>query len=350
VRLGFFGSGGIIPPNGNQDSLILSNVDIKIVPESKEAGKSAFKIAGSGCMIIMGRRNFRPPGKMNSRSKTLCAVMIFWTASTWAAIPPDAMTAELTRATEEAYTRYVQATEARVKGEMAQPEKFLYIDGLPASRRTQVEQQLKRGEIYMERIATLDASHHNINIPDALVHHWIGDVFVKGATIRQGVELAQDYAHHQDIYKPELIRSKLISHEGNDFKIFYRLRKHKVITVTLDTEHEVKFFSPDAAHEYSRSASTRITEVDHADQPDESEQPVGHDSGFLWRIDSWWRWEERDGGLYIECESVSLTRDIPTGLGWMIGPFVTSIPKESLQNTMSSTRSALMSRMAAARK
>lgn len=265
-------------------------------------------------------------------------------------MPPEVITAELKQVTVEAYSRYVQATEARVKGEMARPGEFLYIDGLPAPRRAQVQQQLKRGEIFMDRLETLDARHQSINIPDGLVHHWIGDVYVPGATIKQAVELAQDYAHHQDIYKPELVRSKLLSHEGNDFKIFYRLRKHKVITVTLNTEHDVRYLSLDAAHEYSRSASTRIAEVDQADQPDEHEKPVGQDGGFLWRIDSWWRWEERDGGLYIECESVSLTRDIPTGLGWMIGPFVTSIPKESLQSTMSSTRSALLARMGATRK
>jgi hypothetical protein len=287
---------------------------------------------------------------MNRRSKVVFVLALATAVATLAAKPPDAMTAELTQPTIEAYTRYVQATDARIKGEMARPSEFLYIDGLPASRRVQVERQLKRGEIFMDRLETLDSSHHAINIPDGLVHHWIGDVFVPGGSIKQAVALAQDYAHHQDIYKPELIRSKLLSHDGNDFKIFYRLRKHKVITVTLDTEHDVHFYSRDAAHEYSRSASTRITEVDHAGQPDELEKPVGQDSGFLWRIDSWWRWEERDGGLYIECESVSLTRDIPTGLGWLVGPFVTSIPKESLQNTMGSTRSALLVRMAEARK
>ncbi|HLY63506.1 MAG TPA: hypothetical protein VKV95_22430 [Terriglobia bacterium] len=287
---------------------------------------------------------------MKIRSKFLCALIIFWAASTLAAIPPEVITVELKQATAEAYNRYVQATEARVKGEMARPGGFLYIDGLPAPRRAQIEQQLKRGEIFMDRLDTLDSRQRSIDIPDGLVHHWIGDVFVPGATVKQAVELSQDYAHHQDIYKPELVRSKLLSHDGNDFNIYYRLRKHKVITVTLDTEHEIHYSSPDPAHEYSRSASTRVAEVDRADLPDEREKPVGKDGGFLWRIDSWWRWEERDGGVYIECESVSLTRDIPTGLGWMIGPFVTSIPRESLQNTMSSTRSALLARMAAAHK
>jgi hypothetical protein len=81
--------------------------------------------------------------------------------------------------------------------------------------------------------------------------------------------------------------------------------------------------------------------VADADTPNEREKPVGNDGGFLWRMNSYWKFEEKDGGVYIECESISLTRDIPTGLGWLIKPFVTSIPKESLQMTMGSTRAAL---------
>ena len=97
----------------------------------------------------------------------------------------------------------------------------------------------------------------------------------------------------------------------------------------------------DSRRWYSRSYSTRIAEVANADTPNEHEKPLGHDGGFLWRINSYWKFEEKDGGVYIECESISLTRDIPTGLGWLIKPFITSIPKESLEMTMGSTRAAL---------
>ena len=138
------------------------------------------------------------------------------------------------------------------------------------------------------------------------------------------------------------MRSRLISREGNDFKIYYRLRKRKVITVTLNTYHDVHYFPIDSTRWYSRSYSTRIAEVADADTPNEHEKPVGQDGGFLWRINSYWKFEEKDGGVYVECESISLTRDIPTGLGWLITPFVTSIPKESLEMTMGSTRAALV--------
>jgi hypothetical protein len=254
---------------------------------------------------------------------------------------PAVMSAELRPRTVEAFDRYVQLTEARINGEVSQTEKFLYVDGLPPARCSQVLAALKRGEIFMERLETLDASGHKIEAPEAIIHHWLGAVFVPGANLRETLALVQDYNRHQDIYKPEVVRSRLLTHQGNDFTIYYRLRKKKVITVTLNTNHDVRYFPLDSTRWYSRSYSTRIAEVANADTPNEREKPIGHDGGFLWRINSYWKFQEKDGGVFIECESISLTRDIPTGLGWLIKPFVTSIPKESLKMTMGSTRSAL---------
>jgi hypothetical protein len=251
------------------------------------------------------------------------------------------MSAELTPKTIEAFDRYVQLTEARINGEVSQTDKFLYVDRLPQPRRAQVLAALKRGEIFMERLQTLDASGHKMEAPEAIIHHWLGAAFVPGATLQQTIALMQDYNRHQDIYKPEVVRSRLLTHQGNDFKIYYRLRKKKVITVTLNTNHDVRYFPLDSTRWYSRSYSTRIAEVANADTSNEHEKPIGHDGGFLWRINSYWRFEQKNGGVYIECESISLTRDIPTGLGWLIKPFVTSIPKESLEMTMGSTRAAL---------
>jgi len=256
-------------------------------------------------------------------------------------LTPEVMSAELRPKTVEAFDRYVQLTEARINGEVSQTEKFLYLDELPAPRRSEVLAALKRGEIFMEQLQTLDASGHTMEAPEAIIHHWLGAVFVPGANLPQTLALVQDYNHHQDIYKPEVVGSRLISHTGNDFQIYYRLRKKKVITVTLNTNHDVHYFPIDSTRWYSRSYSTRIAEVVNADTPNEREKPVGQDEGFLWRINSYWRFEEKEGGVYLECKSISLTRDIPTGLGWLIKPFVTSIPKESLEMTMGSTRAAL---------
>ena len=260
---------------------------------------------------------------------------------------PEVLSVDLKPPTVEAFERYVKATEARLEKELSRPETFLYVDDLPQARRAEARAILQRGEIYMERLKTLDASGREMKAPDALIHHWVGAVFIRGASLRETLELVQDYDRHEDIYKPEVVRSKLVQRQGNDFKFFYRWRKKKLITVTLNSDHDVHYFPVDATHCHSRSYSTRIAEVADADTPSEKEKPVGNDGGFVWRIDSYWRFVERDGGVYVECESISLTRGIPSLLKWLIGPFVTGIPKESLQMTMGSTRSALLAKIAA---
>jgi hypothetical protein len=254
---------------------------------------------------------------------------------------PEVISADLAPQTLEGFNRDVQITEARIDKEVTRPGAFLFIEGLPEPKRSETVASIHKGEIYMERLETHDASGAAINAPGGLIHHWIGAVFITGAKLRQVLELVQDYDHHQDIYQPEVVRSRLIHHEGNDYQIFYRLRKKKVITVTLNTNHDVQYLPIDATHSRSRSVATRIAEVADADQPGEHEKPIGHDGGFLWRLNSYWRFEEKDTGVYVEVESLSLTRDIPFGLGFMIRPFVTSIPRESLLNTLGSTRLAV---------
>jgi hypothetical protein len=275
-------------------------------------------------------------------AKTLHSFILALAFSIVAVHPPSASGVELRPETVAAFGRYVQLTEARFNDEVEQPGKFLFFDRLPRERRDQVLATLERGEIIMECLQTLDPSGHPIEAPAALIHHWLGAAFVSGATLPGTLALMQDYDRHQDIYKPEVARSRLLSRDGNDFKIYYRLRKKNVITVTLNTYHDVQYVQVDSARWYSRSISTRIAEVENADTPQEREKPADNDDGFLWRLNSYWKFEEKDGGVYIECESISLTRDIPAGLGWLIKPFVTSIPKESLEMTMGSARSALM--------
>ena len=256
----------------------------------------------------------------------------------------EVISADLQPQTVEAFNRYVKATEARINQELARPGGFLYVEELAEPQRSQVLASLKSGNIYMEQLHTRDSSGKEMTAPDGLIHHWMGAVFIPCVTLQQTLELVEDYNNHQDIYKPEVVRSRLIERRGNDFKIYYRLRKKKVITVILNTDHDVHYFPVDSTHCYSRSYSTRIAQVANADTPQEYEKPVGHDGGFLWRLYSYWRFEQKDGGVYVECESISLTRDLPPVIGRFIKPFITEIPKESLQMTMGSTRSALQAR------
>ena len=158
----------------------------------------------------------------------------------------------------------------------------------------------------------------------------------------QVLTLLQDYDHHSIYYSPEVTKSKMLEHSGDDFNVYFRLTRKKIITVVLDTEYEVHYQRLDATRAQSRSYSTRVVEIEHPGEPNERAMPPGNDDGFMWRLYSYWRFSEADHGVYVQCEAISLTRDIPTGLNWLIGPFIESIPRESLDFTLGSTRAAVL--------
>jgi hypothetical protein len=265
------------------------------------------------------------------------------------ALATPARAEDLQPKTVEAFDHYVQVSEAQIDAGLARREAFLWVENLPLDRRAEAEAQLRAGQVVIERLDTLHPSNPRspIPVPDGMIHHWIGTVFIPGATLAQTLALEEDYDHQQEYFRPDVMRSKILRHDGNDFTIELRLYKKKVISTVLDTEHEVHYTPVDATHAWSRSRTTRIQEVDNAGEKDERLEPAGHDRGFLWRMNTYWRFEEKDGGTYVECQSISLTRDIPTGLAWLIGPYVTSVPRESLTFTLATTRSAVLQRIAA---
>ena len=244
--------------------------------------------------------------------------------------------ADLQPRTVAAFDRYVKVAET----DMAARAEYLRLDALPEAQRRARLDELRKGTLHIERLTTLDRGQ-DIPVPDGLAHHWVGTVFAPGANVAQALAILQDYDNHADIYRPAVVQSRLLSRNGDRFRMFLRFSMTKVITVVVNTEHDAQFSrdGPDRAR--SRIYSTRIAQVENAGEPDERELPVGRDGGYLWRLNTYWRLLERDGGTYVQCESISLTRGIPFGFAWMIKPFVTSIPRESLEFTLNTTRKAL---------
>ena len=248
--------------------------------------------------------------------------------------------------TQEAFERYVKLTGARNETELKRGTGLLWIDGLPEQQRADAYAALKRGEIKMQKLEMRD-NGKPIRCPSGMIHHWTGVIFIPDAKLGDVLGVLQDYDRHSVYYAPDVERSKLESRDGDHFRVFLRFRRHKVITVVLDTEHEVQYFQDAPGRAHSRSSAVRIAEVENAGKSDEREKTPGEDSGFMWRMETWWRMEERDGGVYVQSEAVSLTRDIPAVIGWMIEPFVNGIPKESLTFTLEATRKAAEAHRAA---
>jgi hypothetical protein len=252
--------------------------------------------------------------------------------------------AELKPKTEAAFNKYVAATEARINSELRPGGPFLYIDTLPHDARNSVYQQLKNGEILVEKQET-KAPGVTADVPDGMVHHWVGLAFIPGATLAQTLPILKDYDHRAELYKPDVTSSRLISHNGNDYKFFLRLYQKRFTTAVFNTEYTAHWGQVDPTRVYSNSISTRIAEVKDSDHPDGEEWPVGQGRGYLWRLNTYWRFEEKDGGVYMQCEALSLTRDIPYGLGWLIKPLVTKIPKESLNRALGQTRTVVLQKI-----
>ena len=250
--------------------------------------------------------------------------------------PPDGACAKLGSKTLDAWNKYVQLTESRIAAELDGKRGFLAIDFKNESEVAKMRSTLKNGEVWIEQLRTT-ANGREIPVEDGLIHHWFGSIFVPNVTLDRLLGWVQSYDQHERYFK-EVEKSKLLSRDGDTFKIYLRLVRKKVVTVHYNTEHTAVYRLHGPYQASSRSFTTRIAELTDAGTVSEHEKAVGDDSGFLWRLNSYWRFKEEDGGVFVECESVSLSRSIPFGLGWLIKGFVESIPRESLEATLTQIR------------
>ncbi len=194
-------------------------------------------------------------------------------------------------------------------------------------------ERLRSGEALIEPVNSPGGS----DLTGAMLHHWRGTAFVPGAKAADFEKRMKDFSAYPHRYAPQVIQTKVISRKGDHFQVQIRTQQKHVITVVLDADYDVTFGRLDAQHGYSLSRSTRISEIASPGSPHERALDTKEDHGFLWRLNTYWSYEERDGGLYMQIESVSLSRSIPAGFGWAIKPFVESVPRESLEFTLQAT-------------
>lgn len=252
-------------------------------------------------------------------------------------MPLNVAKIQLNTETLKGFESYVREAEAAMEEALSSEGTFLWSDADPDRA-----DLVRSGDI----VAQFWAGGGPAKVSSGLVHDWIGAVFIPAVTVEATLALVQDYDHHQDIYRPEVLISKLMRRRGNDFEIYLRLLKKKILTVVLDTDHDVQYRCLDPTRWLCRSYTTRIAEVEDAGTPKEQVFSADTGYGFLWRLYSYWRFQERGGGVFVECRAMSLTRDVPLGLGWIIEPIIQKLPRESLIHTLECTRQALLVRVA----
>lgn len=239
---------------------------------------------------------------------------------------------ELKPETIQAFDRYIADLEMRLEPRF-HGNHFLWLDDFSGLR-----EQVLQGAVLIRP----SSGNGLAAVKGGLIQDWMGAVFIPHSTLKAVQAIVQDYDRHQEILKPEIAESKMRSRQGDDFQVYLRIVKSKFfLSDVLNTEHKIHYVPVDAQRVYSRSYSTRIAEVSGAGKPGEHELPVGQDRGLLWRLYSYWFFEERDGGVYIACQTVTLTRDIPMGMGKLVGPIIHDVPGESLQSSLEQIRKAM---------
>ncbi len=247
----------------------------------------------------------------------------------WLLFAALAAQAELKPETAAAYQKYIAALDIQMAAQNRSQSGFLWIDR-DASR----QQAVRRGEIVTQQVKSL-------SVPGGMIQHWIGGVFLPGATLARVVRVDQDYADYGKIYGPDVSQAKVLSHEGNHFVVAYRITKTKVLTAVMDTVHAIDYMPLGPTRMAMQSRSESVRQVENAGNPAERDLAEGEGSGFLWAMNSYWRMEERDGGVYVECEAITLSRDVPFGLGALIDPMLQSFAEESLKKTIEAKRQAV---------
>jgi len=256
------------------------------------------------------------------------------------ALPGLGLAAELQPETIKAWERYIALTEKRIASEIESNEGFVVGDFFEATEKSEFRRAVTAGEVFIQKLETLNEEGKKIDVPKGMIHHWYGAIFVPGVELKKVLKWVKDYSDRHLHYE-EVEDSKLLSREGDVYRIFLRLKRKKVITVHYNTEHVVTYRSLDPNKTVADSYATKIAELDEPGKPREREKKPGEDRGFLWRLNSYWRYHQADGGVLVDCESVSLSRSVPLGMTWLVRSYLNSVPKESLENTLSPLRREL---------
>ncbi|MEQ1758769.1 MAG: hypothetical protein ABL986_10650 [Vicinamibacterales bacterium] len=243
-----------------------------------------------------------------TRGRITIAVLIIALATF---LPRGATAATLEATTVAAWNEYVAAAEARISRELATSRGSLRTD--------------------------LTSASTSIDVPGGLIVHGRGSVFVPGVTLETLLHRLQ-HPPQQGPHQEDVLALRVLSRSPDHLNLYIRMTRTKVVTVTYDTEHSVDYRRSTPQRASSRSVSTRIVELDDAGTPREVARPEGRDRGFLWRLNSYWRYEQVPGGVVIEMESLTLSRSIPLGLGVVVSPIIDRIARESMSRTLQTLR------------
>jgi hypothetical protein len=248
--------------------------------------------------------------------------------------PPSTLSAtDLNQQTLKAWDEYIQGTDSRMKQRLAGTTTFLWIDE-STGRRERVHQ----GEILVEP-ANQDSPE---KVPQGLIHDWLGAVFIPNATINSVFAMLNDYGRYDRFYNPAVSNAKPLDVLGATRRFSLVLsEKAPFVNAAISSDYTSQTIQLDTKRWYTVTYSTRIQQIDNYGQAGEHELPPDKGAGYIWRLYSIERFEERDGGVYAELEAIALSRNIPFEIQWLVKPILQHLPRNSMVATLQKTREAV---------
>jgi hypothetical protein len=247
------------------------------------------------------------------------------------------MAAKLQEKTLTAWDVYVRLTEERIQEELNSSTGFLAQDFQSVPKAQMERDAVLSGKILVEKMKTLNPRGRKIKVPAGTLHHWRGSVFIPDVDLETVLTQVRNPARQKDLQE-DVLESRILEENDDSLRLYLKLVRSKIVTVTYNTEHLIEYQRHGEGLASSRSIATKIAELEDAGTTSEREKPEGKDHGFLWKLNSYWRYQQVDGGVLVECESLTLSRGVPAILAPFVKPIITNVARESMQRTLSSMR------------
>jgi hypothetical protein len=315
-----------------------------------EEKDNALKPTGGSFTRLLGRSRVERPTvstasasekgfRINCMSRTLHRFLVMFICAGSLVAPAASRGAELKEETLKTWDAYIQTADSQMRDRLQGP--FLWVDEAPDRL-----QRIRSGEILISPVGRQIPKP----VPSGLIHDWIGAAFIPDARLEDVVSAVRDYGDYKEFYKPTVVDSKSLGTDGACDKYSMRVvNKETVAETALDIEYETCYFKTDERQWYSITHTTRVQEIRHYGQPNEQELPPNQGVGYIWRLYSVARFEERDGGIYVELEAIALSRDIPVALRWVVNPIVRRVSRNSMLVSLQQMEEAVRSTKAANR-
>lgn len=252
-------------------------------------------------------------------------------------LPSVTQAAELQAQTVDAWKRYVALTEARIDSELNDESGFLVTEFISKKDAAECHEEVAKGDVCIKILESRESNGKKVKVPKGTISHWLGSVRIPNAKLDTLITFVQSYDIHER-YFDDVEQSRLLGHDKNNFKFFYRLKQATTwVSVHYNTIHEVNYKRQSPQRISSASQTTRINELDNPGKSNEQEKPAGNDNGFMWRLNSYWRFQQDGDGVLVTLESLTLSRGIPWYVSF-VKPIVNKISRGLLENTLLTLR------------